>query len=288
MPDRTTAGRDRWEYCPNSGTGQRNKYTGTLGRSGLAGAGTATQGPDERIHMRRLTWHVSGPHAYAYAYAHIHAYAHVTPHKRARGRMCTQIQAATRAAGDASSSAVRRSHYGTTGFGSSAHVPSTTGLPATAPAIPYAHASRMRAHAARQERVARWQLATGAAAAQAFGRVASASACTVTLPARCLPGTSTRIRPRIRPRHRHCSTMRRVWSASTVAASTARRVVSRSLAHKHLGWMQELLRVARWALQPLPEPRLSSRLCYGYGAQRAATGLVVQLACQRERAPRRH
>jgi hypothetical protein len=44
----------RWEYCPISGTGQRDRYTGTLGRSRLADAGTATQGPDERIHMRRL------------------------------------------------------------------------------------------------------------------------------------------------------------------------------------------------------------------------------------------
>ena len=41
-----------WEYCPISGTGQRDRYTGTLGRSRLADAGTATQGPDKRIHMR--------------------------------------------------------------------------------------------------------------------------------------------------------------------------------------------------------------------------------------------
>ena len=48
-------GRDRWEYRPKSGAGQRDRYTGTLGRSRLADAGKATQGPDVRIHIRRLT-----------------------------------------------------------------------------------------------------------------------------------------------------------------------------------------------------------------------------------------
>jgi len=46
-------GRDRREHCPICGTDRRDRYTGTLGRSGLANAGTATRGPDERIHMRR-------------------------------------------------------------------------------------------------------------------------------------------------------------------------------------------------------------------------------------------
>ena len=57
MPDRTTAGRDCWEYHPNSGAGQRDKYTGTLGHSGLADAGTTTRGPDECAHRHPPDMH---------------------------------------------------------------------------------------------------------------------------------------------------------------------------------------------------------------------------------------
>ena len=71
-------GRDRREHCPICGTDRRDRYTGTLGRSGLANAGTATRGPDERIHMRRPADQHYAQHAricmrinaYAYAYAH--------------------------------------------------------------------------------------------------------------------------------------------------------------------------------------------------------------------------
>ena len=41
---------------PQFGGRPTYRYTGTLGRSRLADAGTATQGPDVRIYMRRLTW----------------------------------------------------------------------------------------------------------------------------------------------------------------------------------------------------------------------------------------
>ena len=57
MPDRTTAGRDGREYHPNSGAGRRDKYTGTLGCSGLADAGTTTRGPDGRVDTLRPRAH---------------------------------------------------------------------------------------------------------------------------------------------------------------------------------------------------------------------------------------
>ena len=122
----------------------------------------------------------------------------------------------------------------------------------------------------------RWQrrrpaklAAGGASGSSARVRQASVGVGMHTLPARCLPSTSTRIRPR--HRHRHCSTMRREWSASTVAASTARRVVSSSrslaLAHEHLdAGARRSLSSATAAIA-----RLRFQLCYG--AQRAGDEL---------------
>ena len=46
--------------------GPRDKYTGTHGRSGLAGAGTTTRGPDGRVETLR-------PCAHAYVYTYVTA-----------------------------------------------------------------------------------------------------------------------------------------------------------------------------------------------------------------------
>ena len=53
--------------------GPRDIYTGTLGRSGLASAGTSTRGPDGHVNTSRPRA------AHAYAHAHAHARAHIGP-----------------------------------------------------------------------------------------------------------------------------------------------------------------------------------------------------------------
>ena len=89
MPDCTTAGRDRWEYRPNSGTGQRDRYTGTLGRSRLATPllGLLVRPPKVRTNALTCDAH-HGQQLICiciciYAHAYMCVYAHPTPLARA-------------------------------------------------------------------------------------------------------------------------------------------------------------------------------------------------------------
>ena len=147
MPDRTTADRDHTlGILPHSGTGQRDRYTGTLGRSRLATPllGLLVRPPKmsrRRTHVRRLTC------KHAYAYAHIHAYAHVTPRQRTRAHAHAD-QVATRAGGSwRRERQRRRSHNGMAGLSRiSVHAPGTLGLPQHQPSRPRytANARRVR------------------------------------------------------------------------------------------------------------------------------------------------
>ena len=125
----------------------------------------------------------------------------------------------------------RRSHCSKAGFGAIAHAPRTLGL--TAPAH---QPSRLRHRCTRAARV-RAGGSAGRLAAQAAAHTlgdtlrvrAACSFCMHTRMARCLPSTSSRIRPR----HRHSSTRRRrrgecgvdprQWRASTARRQQTRR-----------------------------------------------------------------